>query len=55
MMIKVIAAILPLLATRVVSVAVPLTWLTDSKAKCLDGTQAGFYYQPAPKEEDSKK
>lgn len=27
--------------------AAPLTMLTDSKAKCLDGTQAGFYSQMA--------
>ena len=27
--------------------SVPLTLLQDPNAKCLDGTQAGFYYEPA--------
>ena len=34
---------------------VPLTMLTDKTAKCLDGTQAGYYYQAANKAEDKKK
>ncbi len=34
---------------------VPLTMLSDPKAKCLDGTQAGYYAQPAPNPEDSTK
>lgn len=48
-------AMLPLVATVVSGTATPLTMLADPKAKCLDGTQAGYYYQSAPKLEDSKK
>ncbi|RYH29417.1 hypothetical protein EON65_08590 [archaeon] len=39
----------------VLSVNVPLTMLTDSKAKCLDGTQSGFYYQQARSVENQNK
>lgn len=34
---------------------VPLTMLTQSKAKCLDGTQAGYYAQPAGNSADKNK
>ena len=34
---------------------VGLTLLTDEKAKCLDGTQAGFYYQAASLPESQTK
>ncbi len=37
------------------AVAVPLIMLTDPKARCLDGTQAGFYAQQAPKSSDDRK
>jgi hypothetical protein len=43
-----ITAIVFLLFGSVVRTAnIPLTMLTDPKAKCMDGTQAGFYAQPA--------
>ena len=34
---------------------VPLTMLSDPKAKCLDGTQAGFYAQLSPTIKDRRK
>jgi hypothetical protein len=36
----------------------PLSWLSPAEypeAKCLDGTPAGYYYQPASRVEDSNK
>jgi hypothetical protein len=36
-------------------VAVPLTMLSDPLARCLDGSQAGFYVQPAPNASDARK
>lgn len=47
--------LLPLLACGGYATDVPLTMLTDSRARCLDGSMAGYYYQPAPVAEDSKK
>lgn len=32
-------------ATLVDGASVPLTLLTDSKARCMDGTLSGYYYQ----------
>eukprot|EP01034_Spumella_vulgaris_P025065 gene25065-31475_t len=41
--------------TFVSAINVPLTMLTDPKAKCLDGTQAGYYAQAAPNPSDKNK
>jgi hypothetical protein len=41
------ATYLLLLGSLVQAAMVPVTMLTDPKAKCLDGTQAGYYAQPA--------
>lgn len=41
-----------LIITSALAVKVPVTMLTNEKAKCLDGSQAGFYFQSAPKLED---
>jgi hypothetical protein len=47
---------LPFLLLVVASASkVPLTMLSDPKAKCLDGTQAGYYAQHAPNSADSTK
>lgn len=34
---------------------VPLTMLTHPTAKCMDGTQAGYYYQPSTNTNDARK
>ncbi len=39
----------------VAAVSAPLTMLTDSKAKCMDGTQAGYYSQMASNSDDKNK
>ena len=44
-----------ILVVSVCSESVPLTMLSDPKARCLDGTQAGFYAQTAPNDQDSRK
>ena len=35
--------------------SVPLTMLTDSKARCMDGTLSGYYHQPASNASASKR
>ena len=32
----------------------PLTLLSDPKAKCMDGTQSGYYYRPSPQSTQTK-
>eukprot|EP01121_Diplochlamys_sp_Union-15-3_P017327 TRINITY_DN6078_c0_g1_i1.p1 TRINITY_DN6078_c0_g1~~TRINITY_DN6078_c0_g1_i1.p1 ORF type:complete len:373 (+),score=59.43 TRINITY_DN6078_c0_g1_i1:58-1176(+) len=43
----VVLFLLSYLTSTVLSVSVPLTLLSDVKAKCLDGTQSGYYFLPA--------
>lgn len=46
------------LLAPVIATKVPLILLSEEDyptAKCLDGTQAGYYYQSATKSEENKK
>jgi hypothetical protein len=42
-----VAAAVATLAALTAGGTAPLTMLTDPRARCLDGTLSGFYYQPA--------
>lgn len=48
-------AVLLALASLARGANVPLTMLTDPKARCMDGTLSGFYHQPASAPENSTK
>lgn len=55
MLFKKIIVVLSCCVVGTLGASAPLTMLTDAKAKCMDGTQAGFYAQSAANSSDANK